>query len=870
MRGQSNAKPAVPIWNTETDRAALAYFSQFAEQDETQVAPLMQQLQLDQPQLHARLRTMLAARDLPSSIALASVDSQLQMPVPSSIGSFQIKSEIGRGGMGVVLRGERQLGDSTQLVAIKLMPQMLVDQQAHSRFALEREILSKLEHPHIARLIDGGESSCSAERDRTINKSSCSAQRDRTINKSSSSAERDRTINKSSCSAERDRTVNAPEHGAWYAMELVQGLCITEFAKLSTCTLAQRLALLIDLCDAVHFAHQHLILHRDIKPSNVLVTQDGQLKLIDFGIAKSMATHNRLTVESAPMTPRFAAPEQRQGQPASIASEVWQIGLLAYELLTGILPSADQDPQAQQRLASDQVIDTSALGVAATTHHYRQQLRGNIDAILRKTLQLEPQDRYLSVAALAEDLRASLHDPHSKIQARRHERWYRSRTWVRKHRWASAFAALAALSLIAATVLIWTYAQRANQESLNAQAMNRVLLDIFLTNDLSQSQESTSLRSFYEAGIERLLVDRSIPNKEKIELLAKLSEKAMQLNATAVAERGFFEAIRLSSKNHGVNALQTLLLQTRWAEKSLQMRAVKDPTALQQHLQAIGQNPLLAQHAELAISYASAQFALANYLGEPTSTLDTFDQLLRVRQNAGSYALRESLADQSTRARLLANANQLAKAESQSRQLIALAQQHQNDASVASLMGYLRADHCDLLSRVNAKDARVKCEAALVQAQDRRGLETADGFYLLQSLGNLYHRDAEPQLALSSFLEALRVLRMIEGPETRSLRAAESMHAIGGEYLQAGNAPIALDYLAKACAIKLSRLGPATESTASCQLYLAQALAQLGRFESARAAIERVAPVLASASPIESGTQAALNALRSTLPPESP
>ena len=216
-----------------------------------------------------------------------------EAPPPERIGPYRVLGRLGRGGMGEVLLAERADGLFDQRVAIKLLRRGMASDEILSRFSRERRILARLEHPHIARLLDGG----------------------------------------------------ATEDGRpYFVMELVEGEPITDYCRSRSLAVEPRLELLQDCCDAVAAAHRNLVVHRDLKPSNVLVTKSGEVKLLDFGIAKLLGPDDtgeaaaETRTEFRLLTPAYAAPEQILGEPVTTATDVWALGALGYELLTGTLP----------------------------------------------------------------------------------------------------------------------------------------------------------------------------------------------------------------------------------------------------------------------------------------------------------------------------------------------------------------------------------------------------------------------------------------------------------------------------------------------------------------------------------------------------
>jgi len=303
--------------------------------------------------------------------------------------AWRITRLLGRGGMGDVYEAVRADGNFKQRVAIKMLQR---EAAAHlKRFEAERQILANLEHPGIARLYDGGVS----------------------------------------------------EDGRPYmVMEYVEGNPITDYCTLISANLEQRLDLFKQVCTAVAYAHRSRIVHRDLKPSNILVTGDGTVKLLDFGIAKLLdAQLARLTqAAAAPMTPLCAAPEQLTGQPITSATDVYALGLLLFELLTGTHPWMNADTPMLQAMRT--VLDRPAplASRAAEANEHRpvpaRSIRGDLDAVVAKALRKEPEQRYATANALELDVSRALRG--LPVRAREGARLYAVSRTLRRHRVAIA------------------------------------------------------------------------------------------------------------------------------------------------------------------------------------------------------------------------------------------------------------------------------------------------------------------------------------------------------------------------------------------------------------------------------------------------
>jgi non-specific serine/threonine protein kinase/serine/threonine-protein kinase len=296
------------------------------------------------------------------------------------VGAYELELEIARGGMGVVYLARRADAEFQKKAAIKLMRPGLIGEADLRRFKSERQIAATLDHPNIARLLDGG-------------------------------------------------TTAAGE--PYFVMEYVEGRPLLEFCRTQRLSLRARLDLFRRICDAVQYAHQHLVVHRDLKPGNILVTEDGTPKLLDFGIAKLMSEEGGGLAEPTAtfervLTPEYASPEQVRGRPVTTASDVYSLGVILYELVTDDKPYRidSSDPAELVRLVCERDPERPSTRTPG--------LSGDLDAIVLKAMRKEPEHRYPSAAALSDDLGRYLEG--RPIEARRGSAGYRARKFVRRHR----------------------------------------------------------------------------------------------------------------------------------------------------------------------------------------------------------------------------------------------------------------------------------------------------------------------------------------------------------------------------------------------------------------------------------------------------
>ena len=363
----------------------------------------------------------------PVRAAFAALDEPSGTVVGERIGPFRVVSFLGRGGMGEVWVAEREGADFEQRVALKLLP----GEGRAARFLRERQILARLSHPHIARLLDGGVT---------------------------------------------------PEGRPWLAMELVEGLALLEHCVTKELDLDARLRLFVAVCDAVQFAHRNLVVHRDLKPGNILVDANGEPKLLDFGIAKLLgeddASGTQLThVGERPMTPDYASPEQVRGEDITTATDVWALGVVLHELVTGVRPHRGNVREIERAILES----TPARPSSRVEGALRRRLRGDLDAIVLKALRREIDERYPSAEALAADVRRHLEG--APVSARGGATGYLIRATVRRHRLAFGFSGLVVAALVAGLVGTMWQARRAREEARKAEQAEEFLADMLRAFD---------------------------------------------------------------------------------------------------------------------------------------------------------------------------------------------------------------------------------------------------------------------------------------------------------------------------------------------------------------------------------------------------
>lgn len=407
------------------------------------------------------------------------------------IGVYRLIRMIGEGGMGVVYEAVRDEGGFEQRVALKVMRRGITSLEASWRFRLERQILAKLVHPHIAQLLDGG----------------------------------------------------VTDQGLpFFTMEFVDGLPITTYSRLNELDLPSRIALLLQVARAVQFAHANLLVHRDLKPANILVTKEGQVKLLDFGIAKVLGTqddtpHTRTGVN--PMTPQYASPEQYSGQSIGIASDVYALGLIGYEVLSGIPGHQfrDSSPGEIARVILQDVPLPPSRALLALSPSEKEaraigpaELSGDLDAIVLCALRKEPERRYASVQTMMEDLQAYLDS--RPVQARGESLLYLTRKFVRRNSWMVAFGVLLLLALLTITALSLRFVVATREQNLiisaerdRALQAGRFLVETFKGIDPKErAAGSFHPRSLLDRGFVRLTRDLAGNPSLRLEMEGLLGE----------------------------------------------------------------------------------------------------------------------------------------------------------------------------------------------------------------------------------------------------------------------------------------------------------------------------------------------------------
>ena len=417
-----------------------------------------------------------------------------------TIGAYTLERPLGEGGMGAVWLGRRSDGRYEGQVAVKFLNLALLTRGGAERFAREGSMLARLTHPNIARLFDAGVAASAAAGGQP-----------------------------------------------YLVLEYIEGVPIDRYCDSNALSIEQRLRLFLDVLAAVAHAHTNLILHRDLKPSNILVTPQGQVKLLDFGIGKLLAEQNtaasvtELTqLAGRAFTPDYAAPEQVQGGDVTTATDVYALGVLLYQLLAGRHPTAlatdtpvdrvravvDREPTRVSDAAA-KADDATVQARATVAHKLARTLRGDLDNIVAKALKKQATERYPTVAALADDLRRYL--DHEPVSARADSLAYRVSKFVRRYRLAVGAASVTVLALVAGVIgTTWQSIEAQHQRNLavrqleRAEATNSFIS--FLLNEVSPDGRpftSTDLMQRGDQWVDRLFAGKPELHAEMLVVLAE-------------------------------------------------------------------------------------------------------------------------------------------------------------------------------------------------------------------------------------------------------------------------------------------------------------------------------------------------------------
>jgi serine/threonine protein kinase len=445
-------------------------------------------------------------------------DAQEEPLAGRQFGSYQIIREIGRGGLGAVYLAARADDEYRKEVAIKLVRRGLDTEDILRRFRNERQILAQLDHPNIARLIDGG---------------------------------------------------TTDEGLPYFVMEYVNGEPIGAYCDAHVLTTTERLNLFRKVCATVTYAHQNLVIHRDLKPSNILVASDGEPKLLDFGIAKLLGPEEEALAQTMAgqqiMTPEYASPEQVKGERITTVSDVYSLGVLLYELLTGQRPYRLKTRTAEEiaRAITDQEPARPSTAIATSDHPpssilHSRSLRGDLDNIVLMAMRKEPARRYTSVGQFSEDIRRHLEG--LPVIARKDTASYRAGKFINRHRIGVAAAALVLLSLVGGIIATLIQVRTSHRERAKAEAISSFLQKTLHASDPSVNLSGQpTVKDILDDASKRLATEELSDQPEvKAELQRIIGASYLSLGQYDLAQQNLTAALQTQTRISGEDGVETL------------------------------------------------------------------------------------------------------------------------------------------------------------------------------------------------------------------------------------------------------------------------------------------------------------------------
>ena len=744
------------------------------------------------PLLRAMLRRAAVETDAfmgaPAGAVLA--DDEPADSAGDSVGPYRLIHELGHGGMGTVWLAERVDGALQRQVALKL-PRTGWAPGLTQRMARERDILAALEHPHIARLYDAG---------------------------------------------------TTPEGRPWLAMERVDGVAVDDYCKQGGLDVRARLRLFLQVADAVAHAHARLIVHRDLKPNNILVTPQGEVKLLDFGVAKLLESDalpaNNLTQQiGRAVTPDYASPEQVSGAAVTVATDVYSLGVVLYELLTGERPyRVERFSAAALEDAIRRADVAPASSRVAGDRKRARALRGDVDTILDKALRKDAAQRYASVEAMAADVRRHLEG--QPVWAQRASWSYRARKFVMRHRLMLAAAGGVALSLLLGLgAALWQareariQADAARREAQRAQAVQDVLLSIFKANSAQQADpvqaRNTTARQLLDLGAAKAVNLLQGAPEAQDAVLDTLADMYYQLELSEEAARMRLQRADALKRAFGANDLRVADALLSYAE---------DVSATELPLRAL---PALAEARRIVETSADASHRLRGwvrlsatrvqrYLSAPTMRDDALAALRHFEQHPDRWQSRWHALQAVALAHAMAG--EFALAEQHHRLAIELAERENGGPTVWSITPTVQMAEAQI-GRLAFDEAEQNLRSALALATRLQGERSGAALQTQAKLGAFLHATGRRDEGARAIAAAQSALQQSDALATAD--AARTINLAVGALAQAeGHIERARPALERQVT-ELRRQLPGSLPLARSLLSQAAPLIALGRYDAA-------------------------------------
>ena len=732
------------------------------------------------------------------TVGVSSAEALKHLQRGRRIGAYRVLRELGRGGMGVVYLAERNDGHYEQRVALKLLRAGADAEHLHRRFIAERQILASLKHRSIAQLLDGG---------------------------------------------------LTDEQLPFLVMEYVDGAPITTYCDHHKLGINARLRLFRDVCAAVHHAHQNLIVHRDIKPGNILVSPEGGVKLLDFGIAKllnpALGQHDQpLTqTELRAMTPEYASPEQVRGETVTTASDVYTLGVVLYELLSGQRPYqlASGSPQELMEVVCSRVPERPS---AVAEPRLRHLLSGDLDAIVMKALRKEAGDRYGSVDLFWEDLQRYLDG--LPVFAHRGSRLYRARKFLGRHRVESAAAAVVALSLAvgaSAAIRQGTLAAHerdraqhalaeAKQSLTQSESVTGFLVGLFDATAPVPGATTITAQDLMRRGAAQLESFRGQPLvlARMLEAMARIHITTAQYpEARTALERSLALRVAQLGPNH-VEVAGTLFFLGEVMRRAGQYSQADSVTRRALAIRTAALGPRHPENAEVLEQLASIQV----YLSKFKEAEELSRRALDIRREAlrpDDPLIAENLADHAAHLRRLGNS---ARAEAELREAIALDRAAAGPQSLDAANFQLRLAEIVLEARGDTAQAESLMRSTIAITRASLGDYHLRTSWAMSDLARLLSHRGQYREAEQLALAGLEIERRTSGP--RHPNVAFHANVLMEVYVRAGRLADAERVQRESIGILEAALGRNHTAYAGALGDLSDILMERGRYDEAIAA----------------------------------
>jgi len=764
----------------------------------------------DDPGLAGEVRALLAALGRTSALGQAVERAALDAgaaaaadAIGRTFGAWRVIGALGQGGMGTVWRAERIDGAYQQDGALKLLNPWLLDAGYVQRFVQERQILANLKHPGIAQLLDGG----------------------------------------------------IGEGGVpFLVMELVEGRQILEYANQAELDLPLRLAVFRKVCGAVQHAHQNFVVHRDIKPGNILVTPEGEPKLLDFGIAKVLGAGQRDETRAATrlLTPDYASPEQLRGEGVTTASDVYSLGIVLYELLSGKRPPTREGKSTDPAVPRPSTQVARALAAGSAHMHagraraWLKRLRGDLDTVVLKALAFEPERRYATAREFADDLGRVLE---SRPVLARPDAWsYRTRLFVQRNLVPVAFAAALVLFLIGASIALLQLSlrladerDRAEREARTATEVSAFALGLFRgANPQNARGALPTLRDLLDRGAERIETELAGHPLVQAKMLREIGDAYRQISQPEKGRVLLERAVALYEAHGQANTRDFSVALDSLGELQRASGRLREAEATHRRNLALRESFEPRNLVDVAQSMNNVGLTIldAGRVVEAKTLLARTLEIRRATVEPDSHNMIASLINYGIAQRDL---GEVAESEATFRDALARRRRGFGDRHMSTAVALAHVARSVAAQGRHDEAASLEREALDIRRDvfGERSSEVAQSLANLASFHAAMDRTAEAEAGLR---QALAIESALAGPEaTRTLGA----HLHLARLLRIdGRLDEAESLLVPAYEARRERLDPGSPALADATLQLAQLRIDQGRLEDARAMLAATRTIL--------------------------